>query len=267
MQELDYAFVSCQRRIEDGEKRKVELLSDVDKEGVEKLIENQINIVGGSEVVFRRLDKQLKLGIIDFSFLSEYCLLYGWRRAFFDTNMPVLRGAWFTDSFCRDVITYQIIQNFDEILQLVCSRKIRNGEHPTGLFLSSDGVNTRAARYRIDNIHGLFHLREKVIWTGYFLTSKFLPGSNLRFGDIAEIIMALHGLGTKSLEVLAMKTALENDLPLDCVSLAVKVNAANGFYHPDCDVPSNLSVDGKELFENLKSIHRILRGDRDRDND
>ena len=224
MQELDYTFVTCKRRIEEGEKRKRDLLSDVDNEAVDKLIDEQIMTVGGSKVVYRRIDKQLKLGLLDFSFLSEYCQLYGWRRSFFDNNMPVLKGAWFTDSFCRDVITYQIIQNFDQILQIVCSMKIENDLHPTGLFLSSDGVKTRSARYRVDNIQGLFHIREKVVWSGYFLTSKFLPGSNLRFGDIAHMIMEVHGLGSKPLESLAMKTVLENELSLDSVSLAVKEN-------------------------------------------
>ena len=260
MQELDYTFVTCKRRIEEGEKRKRELVSDVDEEGVEKLVDEQIKTVGGSKVVFRRIDRQLKLGIIDFSLLSEYCQLYSWRRSFFDKNLPVLKGAWFTDSFCRDVITYQITMNFDQILQiLVCSRKIEIDQHPTGLFLSSDGVKTRSARYRLDNIQGLFHIREKIIWTGYFLTSKFLPGSNLRFGDIAHMIVELHGLGSKPLESLAMKTVLENELLLDSVSSAVRENGATGFYHPDCDIPDNLTQDGKELFEKLKLIYNELK--------
>ena len=72
-------------------------------------------------------------------------------------------------------------------------------EPPMGLFFEIYGTMTRPARHRIDNIQILFHLREKVLSTGHFLTEKFLPGANIRFGDIAHII-----LGTKRLEELAM---------------------------------------------------------------
>ena len=255
---LEYTFVTCKERIQKGEDRKRELLFDVDKAAVDKLVEKQVHVVDGSEVIFRRLDTHLNSGIIELCLLREYCELYHYRRTFFDNSLPVLKGAWFTNSFCRDVITYQITHNFDQILDIVCSNKSKT-EPPMGLFFDSDGTMTRSARYRIDNIQILFHLREKVLWTGYFLTETFLPGANLRFGDIAHIILEHHRLGTKRLEELAMQTVLRNNIELDCASRAVKDNATNGFYNPDCDIPENLTEDGKELFEQLKSVYNKIR--------
>ena len=259
---LEYTFVTCEDRIKEGKDRKKELLRDVDKPAVGKLLEEQINAVGGSKVVFERLENNFKSGVVDLCLMREYCDLYHWRRTFFDANLPVLKESWFTNSFCRDVITYQITHNFDQILEICCSNNFKT-KHPipSGLFFDSDGTTTRSARYRLDNMQILFHLKEKVLWTGYFLTEKFLPGANLRFGDIAHIIFEHHRLGTKRLEEIAMKTVLENDLPIDqdSVSRAVKENATNGFYDPDSDIPENLTKDGKELFEQLKAVYNKIK--------
>jgi len=255
---MEYTFVTCEERIQEGENRKRELLSDVDKNAVDKLVEKQVNVVGGNKVIFDRLDDHFKSGCLELCLLREYCDLYHWRRTFFDNSLPVLKETWFTNSFCRDVITYQITHNFNQILDIVCSNKTKN-DHPTGLFFGSDGTITRANRYRIDNIQILFHLREKVLWTGYFLTDKFLPGAHLRFGDIAHIIMEHHRVGTKRLEELAMEKVLRNNIALDCASRVVIDNAANGFYDPDCDIPENLTDDGKELFKQLKSVYNQLK--------
>ena len=95
----------------------------------------------------------LKEEIVELSLLKELCKLYKWRQTFFDEHLPVLGGSWFTDSFCRDVVTYQITENFDQILKLASSRKIQEGTYATGLFLTSDGnYDRRIARYRIHNL-------------------------------------------------------------------------------------------------------------------
>ena len=123
------------------------------------------------------------------------------------------------------------------------------------LFFGSDGTST--ARYRMDNIQVLFYLKK--LWTTYFLTEKFLPGSHLLFGDVAHIIMEHHRLGTKRLEELAMEVVLRNNIALDCVSTVVLENATNGFYNPDGKVPENLTDDGKELFQQLKIVFGKLK--------
>ena len=258
MRSIDYTFVTCKERIEDGEKKKNELVSNVDGDAVDKLIEKQIDIVGGNRILFDRIDQQFKSGSIELCLLREYCDLYFWRRDFFDNNLPVLKGAWFTDSFCLDVITYQVTHNFDQILDIVCAIKNKTYK-PTGLFFGSDVDNTRVARYRIDHIQVLFHLREKVLWSGYFLTDKFLPGAHLRFGDVAHIIMEHHRLGTKKLEEIAMELVVRNNISLNCASRVVLENAANGFYDPNSDIPDNLTDDGKELFVQLKSVYTIMK--------
>ena len=47
---------------------------------------------------------------------------------------------------------------------------------------------------------------------------------------------------------------LRNNFELDCASRAV-----NDFYNLDCDIPENLTEDGKELFEQLKSVYNKIR--------
>ena len=255
---MDYTFVTCVDRIKEGEERKRHLLEDVDKDAVDRLVEEQVIAVGESKVIFNRLDHNFKSGTIDLCLLKEYCDLYHWRRTFFDTNLPVLKESWFTNSFCRDVITYQITHNFDQILDIVCSNKTKT-EHPRCLFFGSDGTKTRAARYRLDNIQILYQLREKLLWTGYFLTDKFLPGSHLKFGDVAHIIMEHHRLGPKRLEDVAMMEVVRNKNPLDYSCQVVLDNAANGCFDPDGDTPCNLTEDGKELFEQLKLVYNKIK--------
>ena len=158
----DYIFVTCSEKIAEGQRKVEELLSDVDQDKVQKLIEEQVAVVGGSKITFERVDKNLKSCVIEYSLLKELSDLYEWRRNFFDEHLPVLRGSWFTTSYCRDAITYNVIKNFEQILEIVCSRKLEEGSFPKGIILKSDQDQTRFERYRIDNFEFLYHTLKKV---------------------------------------------------------------------------------------------------------
>ena len=253
----DYIFVTCADRIEKGHKYKKELLEDFDWAAVISLQTEQIKIVGG-ETIFNHLDSCFKAGVIDFNLLKETCDLYAWRRSLFDEKLPVTQGIWFSDSFCRDVITFQITQNFDEILRIVCSKKRGKESDQPGIFLSSDGMTTRTKRYRLDNLQIIFHLKEKILWTGYFLTETFLPGSHMKFADVAKIILEHNRLGVKRLESLCMEEIARKALPSDDVPDSIRNGAAFGMYEPG-NIPVNLTEDGKDLFIQLNKIFSMIK--------
>ena len=254
----DYVFITCAERIAEGERKIEELLSDVDQEKLDKFNDDQIALVGG-EQIFYRIDNNMKTGIIEYSFLKELSDLYLWRRQLFDEPLPVLRGSWFTNSYCRDVITYQVIKNFDFILKLVCSRKLKAGEFPRGIFLKSDQDETRIERYRIDNIEFLYHSRKKILWTGYFLSRNFIPGSYLRFNDIATILMEKHSKGPQNLQQLALRVIKRSSCNQDEFPIKkVLLNDTLGFYNIG-EMPANLTDDGTELFLKLNEVFNELQ--------
>lgn len=227
------------------------------KNTLEKFNEEQVAVVG-SQLILSRVEKNMKSGVIEYSLLKELSDLYLWRRQFFDEHLPVLRGSWFTDSYCRDVITFQVIKNFEFVLKLVCSRKLKNGDFPKGIFLQSDEFETRIERYRIDNIEFLYHLGKKILWTGYFLSKNFIPGSYLRFNDIATILMEKHSKGPQKLQQLALRVIKRSNFNQDEVPIKkVFLNDTLGFYSIG-EMPPNLTNDGRELFLKLNEVFSDL---------
>ena len=257
----DYTFVTCVERIDRGKRKVSEYLSDVDEGKFDKYMNEQIEVVGG-EIVYQNINNCLKQGIVELSLLKELCDLYKWRRRFFDEHLPVLKGSWFTDSFCRDVITFQIAENFDQVLQIASSRQKLEGTFATGLFLTSDGIQSRRlARYRIDNLEILYHLKDKTVWSYYFLSEKFLPGCHLLFSDVAKIISDHWSKSPKRLEELSMMSMKKLKFSSDKRELAEHLifNDKYGFYLPEDEVPSHLMKEGTELFTQLISVYEKIR--------
>ena len=261
----DYFFVECEERIRRGQKTVQDYLAHVDEEKVERLVAEQVDLVGG-RVIYDTIDRNLKTGAVQLSLLRELCLLYRWRRKFFDDNLPVLKGSWFTDSFCRDVIVFQVTNNFDQIVRVVCSN-VRNEEpFPTGLFLSSDcDVTSRQARYRIDNLEVLYHSKGHQVWKKYFLTDLFLPGSYLLFSDLARVIVEHYARTPPRLEELAMTRVRRTGVALDQMTRPLLDNDRLGFLTPEDDVPEHLTEEGRDLFELLKTLFKKIRNKEDSD--
>lgn len=95
----DYTFVTDDQRMADGKKLLEEYLADVDQEKKAKVMKEQVDVVGGHINVYQIVDENLRNGLIEFSLLKESCDLYRWRRNYFDENLPVLKGSWFTNSW------------------------------------------------------------------------------------------------------------------------------------------------------------------------
>jgi len=257
-QEEDYTFVCCKKRIDEGCEKLLKYISDVDENRMETFICEEIKVCG-SRNIFVIVDKNLREGVIEFSLLKELCALYKWRRKFFDEHLPVLKGSWFTDSFCRDVITYQITRNFDQILKIVSSRLLPSGKCPEGIFLGSDGDISRSKRFRIDNLEILYHLKEVTLWKYYFLTEKFLPGSHLTYSDVAKIIYEHYSKSPRKLEELASICAKRNNMSLSGCSQSVVTNDRVGFYFPLDNIDYVVSNEGVELFSLLNDVSSKIR--------
>ena len=259
----EYTFVTCTSRIERGKEKVAEYLQNVNHVKVGDLVAEQIELVGGP-TLYERLDNNLKRGVIELSLLGELCDLYKWRRKFFDENFPVLKGSWFTDSFCRDVITFQITENFNQILNIACSNLRTGRSFPTGLFFTTDGdLRKRESRYRIDNLEVLYHVTDKHFWSFYFLTDKFLPGSYLHFTDVAKILTENHSRSPGRLEEIAMKKCKIEGISTQHMTPQVIRNDRLGFLFPDDKVPDDLADDGKELFILLKNMFEKIRSTED----
>jgi hypothetical protein len=52
---LEYTFLTCKERIQKGKDWKRELMCDVDKDAVDKLVEKQVHAVDGPEVILKDL--------------------------------------------------------------------------------------------------------------------------------------------------------------------------------------------------------------------
>ena len=259
----EYTFVKNFPRIKKGKEILAEHLKNVDNSKVADLVAEQTELVGGS-TLYERVDNNLKRGVIELSLLRELCDLYKWRRKFFDENFPVLKGSWFTDSFCRDVITFQITENFNQILNIACSNLRKEKSFPKGLFFTTDGdLRKRELRYRIDNLEVLYHVTDKYYWSFYFLTEKFLPGSYLHFTDVAKILSDHYSKSPGRLEELAMKKCKIQGASTKDMTPQVLRNDRLGFLLPDDDTPDNLADDGKELFVLLKIMFDKIKSTED----
>ena len=257
-QEEDYTFVCCKKRIDEGYEKLLKYISDVNEDEVETYVSEEIKVCGNRNI-FVIVDKNLREGVIEFSLLKELCALYKWRRKFFDEHLPVLKGSWFTNSFCRDVITFQITRNFDQILRIASSRLLPSGKYPEGIFLESDGDISRNLRFRIDNLEILYHLKEVTLWKYYFLTEKFLPGSHLMYSDVAKIIFEHYLKSPRKLEELASICAKRNNISFSDCSRNVVTNERVGFYFPLDNIDGVLSNEGVELFSLLNEISSKIR--------
>ena len=259
-----YTFVTDPQRIEEGQKLVEKYLSDVNQEKVKNIMKEQIDVVGGNEVVFDIVDKNLKQRLVEFSLLKETCDLYKWRRRFFDENLPVLKGSWFTNSLCKDTITFLITSKFQQVVEISCSNeRPADGSHPRGLYFEVDFSDdqSRYDRFRIDNLEILYHADDTRVWKLYYLTTTFLPGSYLRYGDVVKIIFEQFSNSPRRLEELAMmkvkkETVLDNSL----LSAPVCANDVYGFITVDQEnVSDSLNKEGRELLAQLASVYKEIK--------
>ena len=122
------------RRISDGKQILKKYLEDVNMEKKRKVREIQIDVVGGCREVYEIINKNLEKCLIDIKWMRETCDLYQWRKDFFNFNLPLLQGSWFTNSYYINTMTYQITKNFEQVVDICCSNLYLNQNGNHGLY-------------------------------------------------------------------------------------------------------------------------------------
>merc|ERR1719500_1016848 len=214
------------------------LLSKVDKERVEKIVLDQIDLLGCCSWLYERIDKNMKCGKFDPFFLREHCQLFAWRESFFDRSFP--GDSWFTaetdqygeeedyfswdDPFTRFItIPVQLTHHFDTVIALATAKIEPELVVPEGSIVG----------------HSLREHYDQV---------------NLTFSDVAHIIVEVYQKGPKKLEELAIKTILKNRISTDQLPVALQKKIVNGMYAIKDNTPDNITNEGKVVFEKMRKV-------------
>lgn len=258
-----YFFVTNAHRIIKGEQLLKNYLNDINVDAKTKVMKKQIDIVGGCQHIYEIVNKNLKKGLIEFSLLKETCDLYSWRKSYFNKNLSVKQGAWFTNSYYINTMTYQITKNFDQVVNICCSNLYlnKNGNHPRGIYLKVEEKEITHARNRIEHFVDLFNTKSTFFWKFFHL--KNLSNSSLRYGDVAKILFEHHQNSPHRLEEIALRKVKKDGFYLENISEQVKRNDEYGFFDFESENYlndlKNFSQDGQDLFKQLKLEHNLIR--------
>jgi len=226
----------------DAELKNKRLVEATDTTQVDKVVADQIKVVGSAKL-FERISKNFEEVKFEPFFAKEQFDLYSWREDFFHSSFP--EENWFTDggddSHEFDTVPYQITKNFDAVVALACSPRATHDK----VYFRCDEIASAKARTLYDS--------NTVMYNEEFLDKDFLEEEGLRYSDAAHVIVAVFQSGPLKLEHLAMKTVLEHKIPLEDVPKELKVKAVTGMYDGVDDIPECINDQGRETFEILKS--------------
>ena len=265
-------FVTKQSRIKRGKKYLQIFLATVIEEEKAKVVQEQIEVVGGSRKVYELVDQNLRQNLIECSLWKETFDLYHWREKYFLKNLPPLR-LWFSDIGEVDTISYQLTKNFQQVEDICCSRwkKFLNRRWfvwSTGkIYLGVSELDEEDARKRrrIRNLHRVIRQSANAdacswyVWLS--LATTPWQHSCLRYGDLARILFEKYGESPSRLEELAMrKVKTDSRITLENLSRQVKMNDEYGFFRPETfqhDLPKFSEV-GQLLLQRLKAVHEEI---------
>jgi len=216
--------------------RRNELARHADPDAIQNIINQQIELMG-SELLYRRINRNLRLHKFESIFAREQCKLYSWREEFFYQFCG-------HDPSHHDYITpYHITRNFNLVTALVCSENDQQVSNSlAGYFEENQEQACNARVYDRDGMEVCSTDKDDLDYVG------------LGFNDGAQMIMALHRKGPSSLMEIAMKTVFLHDLPLEETPKKEVQNVAlYGFYSVQDPIPSNLTSRGQDLFKDLRT--------------
>lgn len=240
-------------RREEGMAVNKKLLQNVDKEAVENIQQKQMEIVGAEEESFlARIDSSLAECRLEPFFLKEQWDLFAWREKFFHDNFP--DGSWFTDgeddAHDLDTIPMQVTTNFDEVMALASS-DVERTEKDFNYFANNELVSARV-RERFDRHHVSENFETN------FFNKDFLDDEKITFGQVANMIVELHTSGMAL--VYGNKQKEEIDRMKETIKLGKDITkelmetSEKGFFSIEDEAPDFLAVEGKKLFNKLKSV-------------
>ena len=258
----DYFHVKDEWRIEQGTKRVEGLLAHVNEEEKARVVNKQVDVVGGSRQIYELVDRNLRKGLMECSLWKETLDLYEWRRRYFTANLP-WRTSWFSNAGRLNTISYQITKNFEQVVDICCCLPpLKPMGPPNFLYLGVSSVELEeenmVKRLRIENLHWLFHGGTIILWEMLFVFKRPLPDICLRYGDVVKTLFEIFARSPPRLEELAMKVVRKVDrIAPENLSVPVQRNDNHGFFEPqtfEYDI-QNLDRLGQRLLERLKAVH------------
>eukprot|EP00092_Neocalanus_flemingeri_P002186 GFUD01002326.1.p1 GENE.GFUD01002326.1~~GFUD01002326.1.p1 ORF type:complete len:292 (-),score=86.97 GFUD01002326.1:45-920(-) len=226
----------------DAELKNIQLVETTDKAKVDRILADQVEVVG-SLTLYERINKNFLDAKFEPFFAKEQFDLYSWREDFFHSSFP--EEFWFTDggddSHAFDTVPFQITKNFDKVVALACSP--RNDQFK--VYFESDESSSAKARTRFDT--------NTVMYDESLLDKEFLEAEGLSFSDAAHAIVVVFQSGPQKLEYLAMKKVLEYQIPLEDVPKELQAKAVLGMHDASDDIPECINDQGTETFEILRT--------------
>ena len=264
-----------QKCMEFGVRTNLFLLSKVDKERVEKIVLDQIDLLGCCSWLYERIDKNMKCGKFDPFFLREHCQLFAWRESFFDRSFP--GDSWFTaetdqygeeedyfswdDPFTRFItIPVQLTHHFDTVIALATAKIEPELDWlKFQVYFSNDEIlgNEAESKYKLETIVADLNEPDFVVPEGSIVghsLREHYDQVNLTFSDVAHIIVEVYQKGPKKLEELAIKTILKNRISTDQLPVALQNKIVNGMYAIKDNIPDNITDEGKVVFEKMRKV-------------
>lgn len=247
----------------------------LDKKEVEKVVLEQMGILGGSGWLYKRINKNMRNGNFDPFFLKEHCQLFSWREAFFDSHFP--EDSWFTvetdqygdeedyfswdDPFTRFItIPVQLTHHFHTVTALATAKVEPELQWlKSQVYFANDEIlgNEAESKYKFETMISDLNEPEFVVpegsSVGHSLKDHY-DQVNLTFSDVAHIVVEVFQKGPKKLEELAIKTILKNHLYTKQLPEAIQKKILHGMYNVRDNTPENITDEGKVIFEKIRRV-------------
>jgi len=240
------------------------LLKYQDDEDIQKMVNEQVQLLNGNRDLYIMIDNNMKNGDLNKFFIKEHNIIFSWREEFFNHHFP--NGSWFTvhstpfdpeDVILRFItISFQITKYFDRMMALASAkdRALLPWVKQLTYFENNELLASVAeSKYKRDAL--LDYLSNGDDEDKLAVCVDF----NVGFGEVLHIVAEAFITGPKKLEEIALKAVMVNHMasdysPLSDVPAVIQRKSVHGMYALGDDAPGNISSEGKELFETMKRV-------------
>jgi len=245
------------------------LLKYQDDEDIQKMVNEQVQLLNGNRDLYIMIDNNMRNGDLDKFFIKEHNIIYAWREKFFNHHFP--NGSWFTvpdplpfvpgDGYLRLItIPYQITRYFDRVMALASAKdRALLSWYKEITYFENDGhlASEAECKYKwgelMNDLSEAGDDHEKL---------TLCDEVNVGFGEVSHIIAEAFITGPKKLEEIALKAIMVNHItsdysPLSDVPAVIQRKSVHGMYTRGDDAPGNISSEGKELFETMKRVFAL----------
>jgi len=282
-------------------------------EFIDNCLQEQIELVG-SEYLYTKVVGNMKAKYFDKFLIREQCALYEWRSDFFSEHLGYGEedeAIWYTDGGgdqrCFDTVDYQIVHNFDNLMEIACKlkfglRKILFVKNDEDIAHAMDFENEEPTSEYIPSQDYRIHQRQFYGYNGktFFLCNDEVASNEIRSrysredvekdikrfeeGDYNDdltysericFVAEMNGMRRtlRSLKDIAFRYIIRNDLDTACLPeklrKEIKYMKSESFHFKV--TKRDLDWFGKELYTLIKNAYSLCDYDNlqeyDEDND